>query len=127
MRLLAIAGGGAVVVAAAVAFWLTMSGNMAGTRTGPAEWPPAERAAFMRSCQQECQNSPGVTPEKYPLCERACTCAADEAEKTMNMAQLSDAAQAVGSGKASPEQTALLERLKSAGARCAAGSPPIQK
>lgn len=125
MRVIAIAGGVAFVAAAAVAFWLTMAGNHSGTTT--AGWPPAERAAFMRNCVEQCRAAPGVTADKYSICDRACTCAADEGEKTMTVQDLGRAAQAITDNNASAEQTAMMDRLKAAGARCAAGTPPPQK
>jgi hypothetical protein len=116
-RTIVVAAGIAFVVAAIVAYLVTMNGNRSD-RTG---WPPAERAAFMRNCVEQCRNSPGVTADKYPICDKACTCAADEGEKTMTVDDLAAAAQAISSGKASPKQTAMMDGLKAAGARCAAG------
>ena len=61
----ALVAGAAVLIA--VGLWLTMAGD----RTDGKGWPQSERAAFMRSCLEECGKSPGVTEDKYPLCDRA--------------------------------------------------------
>jgi hypothetical protein len=122
-RLIAIVGGVAFVVAAAVAFWFTMTGPRADGKG----WPAEERAAFMRNCVEQCRMSPGMTEAQYPICDTACTCAANEGEKNFTVAELAEAAQAVTSGNASPEQTAKMDRLKAAGMNCAAGNPPDKK
>ncbi len=115
-------GGAAVLIA--VALWFVMSGDRQQAGAG---WPPSERAAFMRSCIEECRNSPGVTADKYPLCDTACTCGADEGEKAMSVQELTATARAISSGSASAEQTAKMDRVKAAGMRCVMGSPPAQK
>ncbi len=116
-------GGAGVLIAVAVWFVIARDQPQAG-----AGWPPSERAAFMRSCVEQCRTSPGVTADKYPLCDTACTCAADEGEKTMSVQELAAAAQAINSRNASPEQTARMDRLKAAGMRCVARAPaPAQK
>jgi hypothetical protein len=120
-RLIAIVGGVAFVVAAAVAFWFTMAGNRADG------WPASERAAFMRNCVEQCRLSPGMTEARYPVCDTACTCAANEGEKNFTVAELGAAAQATISGNATPEQTAKMERLKAAGMNCAATNPSDKK
>ncbi len=112
-----------LAILALVAVWFVM-----GRGQPPAAgWPPSERAAFMRSCLEQCRTSPGVTEDRYPLCQSACTCAADEGEKTMTVQELASAAQAISSGKASAEQTAMMDRLKAAGMRCSTGTAPAQK
>lgn len=122
-RLIAVAGGVAVVAAAAIALWFTMASD----RTKLGGWPPSERAEFMRSCVEECRKSPGVTEDKYPLCDRACTCGADEGEKIMTSQELGQTAQAISSGSASAAQLAKMERVKAAGMRCVMGSAPDKK
>jgi hypothetical protein len=107
----------------AVAVWFAMPGS----RSGETGWPPSERAAFMRSCVEQCRKSPGVTEDKYPLCDKACTCSADEGEKIMTTAELGVVAQAISSGNASEEQTAKMDRLKAAGMSCAMGAAPDKK
>jgi hypothetical protein len=113
---------GAAVLAMVVA-WLVTAGN----RSEATGWPPSERAAFMRNCVEQCRKSPGVTEEKYPLCDRACTCSADEGEKIMTASELEGIAQAISKGIASVEQTAKMNRLKAAGMSCAAASSPVGK
>jgi hypothetical protein len=122
-RLIAIVGGAAFVVAAAVAFWFTMAANRADGKG----WPTEERAAFMRNCVEQCRMTPGMTEARYPVCDTACTCAANEGEKNFTVEELAAAAQATISGNASPEQTAKMNRLKAAGMSCAAGNPPDKK
>jgi hypothetical protein len=108
----ALVAGAALLVVIGV--WLVMSGNRKeGT------WPPSERAAFMRSCVEECRKSPGVTEDKYPLCDRACTCSADEGEKVMTAQEMGRTAQSISSGSASPEQIAKMDKVKAAGVSCA--------
>ena len=114
---------GGVALLIAVAVWLVMPGD----RKDETSWPPAERAAFMRSCVEECRKSPGVTEDKYPLCDRACTCGADEGEKIMTVQELGLTAQAIAGGGASAEQIAKMERVKAAGMRCAIDSASDKK
>ncbi len=114
------------VVAAAVAGWLAMSSGKKPDEAGTG-WPPTSRAAFVGNCIEQCRKSPGVTPDKYPLCDRACTCSADEGEKIMTAPELDSIAQAVAKGTATAEQTAKMERLKAAGMSCVMGSAPVQK
>ncbi len=114
-RLIAVVGSVAVVAAAAIALWFTMASD----RTALGIWPPAERAAFMRSCIEECRKSPGVTEDKYPLCDRACACSADEGEKVMTVQELAATAEAISKGAASADQSAKMDRVKAAGLSCA--------
>ncbi len=116
---------GGVAVLAIVGIWLTWSGNR--QEAASASWPPAVRGAFMRSCIEQCQKSPGVNADKYPLCDQACACAADEGEKIMTNQELDATAQAMSTASASPEQTAKMDRLKAAGARCVAAPAPASK
>src|SRR5471030_1889746 len=110
----ALLGGAAILIAVAV--WLVMPSD---GKDGGTSWPPSERAAFMRSCVEECRKSPGVTEDKYPLFDRACTCSADEGEKVMSVQELWSTATSISSGSASVEQTAKMERVKAAGLSCA--------
>ena len=121
-RFIAALLGGLVILALAVVWFVVAGHHKEGT-----SWPPSERAAFMRSCLEQCRTSPGVTEDRYPLCQSACSCAADEGEKTMTVEELASAAQAISSGKASAEQTAMVDRLKAAGRRCSTGTAPAQK
>ena len=117
----ALAAGASLLVAIGV--WLVMAGD----RKDGTSWPASERAAFMRSCVEECRKSPGVTEDKYPLCDRACACSADEGEKVMSVQELGLTAQSISSGSASAEQTAKMERVKAAGMRCAMQAAPEKK
>ena len=60
------------------------------------------------------------------MCDRACKCAADEAEKTMTVEEMASAAQAISSGKASAAQAATMDRLNTAGMRCVTDTPPTK-
>ena len=112
-RLLAIIVGAVVVIAAiaGVAIYLQRGQETGppGPLVTPGGWPASERAAFINSCVDKCRAAPGVTPERYPMCDRACKCAADEAEKTMTVEEMASAAQAISSGKASAAQAATME------------------
>ena len=118
-RLIAIAGGAAFVVAAAVALWFTMADRTV--------WSPETRADFMRHCTDSCRKAPGVTEDKYPLCDRICTCDVDESEKTMSPRALALAEKAVGDGTATTEQTEKINRIIAAGKRCAAEASAPEK
>jgi hypothetical protein len=115
---------GGVALLAVVAIWLLMPAAQTPEEKG---WPPSERAGFMSSCIQECRKSPGVTEDKYPLCDQACGCAADEGEKIMTARELETTAAAISGGNASAEQTAKMDRLKAAGAKCAAVTAPAKQ
>jgi hypothetical protein len=115
----ALLGGAVLLIAAAV--WLVMPGDR---KDGGTSWPPSERAAFLRSCVEECRKSPGVTEDKYPLCDRACACSADEGEKVMSVQELMSTAQSISSGSGSAEQTAKMDRVKAAGMSCVMQAVP---
>lgn len=117
-------GGAAILIAAAV--WFLMQGNREDREDGPG-WPPSERAAFLKNCVEQCRKSPGVTEDKYPLCDRACSCGADEGEKIMTARELAVIAQALNNGTASAEQTAKMNRVKAAGMSCVTGTAPSPK
>ena len=121
-RLIALLLGGTAVLALA-AIWFIVAGAHQDGRS----WPPSERAAFMKSCVEQCRSSAGVTPDRYPACDSACTCAADEGEKSMTVDELASAAQAITNGNASAAQTAKMDRLKAAGMRCATGAAPAKQ
>lgn len=121
-RLIVLTGSVAFVVAAAVAFWLTMAGH----RSPAAGWSAGERAAFMESCVRECRAAPGVTADRYPACDQACTCGADEGSRTMTARELDEAADASSHSRATDEQKAKLERMHEAAMRCVP-PPPAQK
>lgn len=121
-RLIAALLAGLAVLALA-AIWFVMGRD----QQAAIGWPPSERAAFMGNCIEQCRASPGMTESRYPICDSACTCAADEGEKIMTVQELASAAQAIGSGNPSAEQTAKMDRLKAAGMRCATGAAPAKK
>ncbi len=107
-RLLAIILGAAVAIAAIVVVALYLNRG----------WPPAERTAFIEACVKSCRGSPGVTADRYPVCDKACTCAADEAEKMVSARELTELYNAMQSKTATPEQNEKLEKMKSAGVTC---------
>jgi hypothetical protein len=86
-----------VALLAAVAGWWFVSADHNKDR---ALWSSSDRADFIRSCVEECRKSPGVTEDKYPLCDRACTCGADEGERIMTAGELAAVARALSSGNA---------------------------
>ncbi len=92
----------------------TSSPSQALTDTPPGHWPAGERTAFIKSCVDKCRASPGVTPDRYPVCDRACGCAADEGEKTMSVDEM---IAIYKSGKA--DQNEKLKRITQAGIACA--------
>ena len=61
-----------------------------------------------------------MTPERYPLCDQACTCSADEAEKMVTAQELVDLYKGMQSGRPTKEQNEKLEKMKAAGVACAA-------
>jgi hypothetical protein len=121
-RLLAIfAGSAAITLIAAVAITL-LRGQEAAPSDPSGRWPAPERAAFIDACVQKCRAAPGVTPDRYPLCDQACKCAADEAEKVVPGQELGEIYRAMQGGKATPEQNDKIERMKAAGIACARNS-----
>lgn len=113
-RLIAALLGGAAIMVLAGVWFVMVRANDDGT-----SWPPAQRAAFIRSCVEKCRLAPGVTEDRYPLCDTTCACAADEGEKIMTTRELTSAGLAMANGQVSAEQTAKVERLKAAGQSCA--------
>jgi hypothetical protein len=117
-RLLAAILGGVAVVAL-IAGAVVMLRDQS-TPAEPGRGPSAERPAFIDSCVKSCRNSPGVTPARYPVCDQACKCSADEAEKMVTPQELVELYKSMQSGKPTKEQTDKLERMKAAGVACAA-------
>lgn len=115
--------GGVALLVAVAAWWFVAADH----RKDGESWSSSDRADFIRSCVEECRKSPGVTEDKYPLCDRACACGADEGERIMTAKELAAVAQAITSGKATPEQSAKMDSVKAAGMRCIAIPPPAQK
>jgi hypothetical protein len=95
-----------------------------GPLATPGRWPAAERTAFIDSCVKSCRASPGVTADHYPLCDQACKCGADEAEKTVAAEELMEIYKAMQSGNATKDQNDKLEKMKAAGIACAKGTRP---
>ena len=89
----------------------------------PGPWPKEQRDAFIDSCNQKCRSSPGVTPDRYALCDKACTCGADEAERTVSSAELARIVMAQKVGMTSKEQDAKLQRIAAAGLACVGATP----
>ena len=109
----ALVAGAAVLIA--VGIWLTMAGD----RTDEKGWSADARGAFLGNCVRACRQAPGMTEATYPLCDRACACGLDEAEKTLSYQELGAAEQALGSKTASPEQAAKIDRIQAVGMSCA--------
>ncbi len=106
--------GGLTIAAVAVAgylFWMPSSG-----------WSTADRTSFIESCNRNCRSAPGVTPDRYPLCDKACTCAADEGEKIASGRELAEIEEAHKAGTASSEQNEKMQRITKAGLACIAGA-----
>jgi hypothetical protein len=118
--LAAILGGLAVVALIAGAVIMLRNQSTPSEPTAPGKWPPAERTAFIDSCVKSCRNSPGVTPARYPICDQACKCSADEAEKMVTPQELVELYKGMQSGKPTKEQSDKLEKMKAAGVACAA-------
>jgi hypothetical protein len=119
-RLLAAIFGGLAIIAVIAGVAITATTQRGQDTQLPGRWPAAERTAFIDSCVKSCRASPGVTPARYPLCDQACQCGADEAEKIVTGQELVDIYKALQSGKATNEQNDKLERMKAAGIDCAA-------
>ena len=113
--LAAILGGVAVIALIAGAVFMLRD---QGTPTEPGRWPPAERTAFIDSCVKSCRNSPGITPARYPVCDDACKCSADEAEKMVTTQELIELYKGIQGGKPTKEQIDKLEKMKAAGVAC---------
>lgn len=90
--------------------------------TTPGHWPAEQKAAFIESCNTKCKAAPGVTPDRYPLCEKVCTCSADEGEKILSDADLSEIYAAQQSGKMSLEQNEKMQKLTKVAQACTAST-----
>jgi hypothetical protein len=123
-RLLAIfAVSAAIALVAGIAITL-QRGQEAPPSDPSGRWPPQERTAFVDACVQKCRAAPGVTPDRYPLCDQACKCGADEGEKIVSGQELGEIYRAMQSGKATKEQNDKIERMKAAGIACAQNARP---
>jgi hypothetical protein len=119
-RLLAIFGGSAAIALIAAVAITLLRGQEAQPSGEPGRWPAQERTEFIDSCVKSCRAAPGVTPDRYALCDQACKCGADEAEKIVTGRELVEIYEAMQSGKPTNEQNDKLERMKAAGIACAA-------
>jgi hypothetical protein len=118
-RLLAAIVGGLAVIALIAGVAITLQRGQDEQPSGqPGPWPAQERTAFIDSCVKSCRAAPGVTPARYPLCDQACKCGADEAEKIVTGQELVEIYKAMQSGKPTKEQSDKLERMKAAGVAC---------
>jgi hypothetical protein len=108
--------GGVAVLVAIVLVAIPWPG---GKDAAPGRWPENERTSFIDSCVKSCRNSPGVTPDRYPLCDKACTCSADEGEKIIGSTELVAIYFGEKTGLASDEQKAKLQKLKDLSMACA--------
>lgn len=113
-QLIALLVGAAVAVAALVG-WLTL---------GDKGWSTADKEAFVSNCVEKCRAAPGVTPDRYPLCDRACACALEEGQKQMSGPELGAAAEAINSNTATPLQREKMSRIQSAAMACAMPPKP---
>jgi len=107
---LAIAGLVAVVVAIVY---------FAGRGGGPGAWPQEQRSSFVDACNKNCRSSPGVTPERYPLCDKACACALEEAEKVLSSREMVQIYLAQQSGTLTEAQKATMQKIATTGVACA--------
>ena len=124
-RILAAFGGLAVIALIAGVAITLQRGQDAQPSGEPGRWPAQERTEFIDACVKNCRAAPGVTPSQYPLCDQACKCGADEAEKIVTGQELVEIYTAMQSGKPTKEQNDKLERMKAAGIACATqGSHP---
>jgi hypothetical protein len=112
VRLIAAVTVGCFVIAFIVAFFTTIG------RPSDKTWSSTDRRTFIASCVEKCRIAPGVTADRYPLCDSACACAADEGQKLMTGAELGAAAQAISSGTATTEQTAKMSSIQTAAMAC---------
>jgi hypothetical protein len=116
-RWLAAIIGGVVVIALITGVAITLQrGQEQEPPATPGHWPANERTAFINSCVDKCRASSGVTPAHYPLCDHACDCAADQAEKTLTIADLVT----IYHGNATAEQKEKLKQVEAAGLACVA-------
>jgi hypothetical protein len=81
-------------------------------------WPKEHRNAFIEACNKKCKASPGVTPDRYALCDKGCLCSADEAEKIMTSAELVQYYLAEKAGLVSSEQKKKVQKIGEAGVAC---------
>jgi hypothetical protein len=81
-------------------------------------WSKEQRDAFIETCSKKCKSSPDVTPDRHALCDKGCSCAADEAEKIASSLELAQYYLAEKAGLASNEQKQKMQKIGQAGAAC---------
>jgi hypothetical protein len=113
--LLSALAGAAICVAVVLAF-VTLPGR---PESSSGAWPATQRANFIEACVESCRKAPGVTPDRFSLCDQSCKCAADEGEKLLPGGELTEIYLAYQKGNASPEQGEKLRKLQDAGLACA--------
>jgi hypothetical protein len=114
-RWLAAIIGGVVVVALIAGVAITLQRGAEQEPATPGHWRASDRTAFINSCVEKCRASPGVTPAKYPACDRACSCAADEGEKIMSFTELV----AIERDNGTAAQNEKVKRMTQAALDCA--------
>jgi len=121
--LLAALAGAAVCVAIALAVITLPDGRQApapgGSAAASGAWPESQRKNFIDACVDSCRKAPGVTSARYPLCDQACKCAADEGERLVPGTELAAIYLAHQTGTASAEQKEKMQKLGDAGLACA--------
>ncbi|HZP99646.1 MAG TPA: hypothetical protein VFB13_08925 [Reyranella sp.] len=90
--------------------------------TVPGHWRESQRSAFIEACNTNCKNSPGVTADRYPLCEKVCACSATEGEKILSEADLAEIVAAGRNGQASLEQNEKMQKLTKVAHDCTAAA-----
>jgi hypothetical protein len=112
--------GGAVLVAIALAVLPLRDSTVAPHAPQPPNhWSESERATFIDACAKSCRNSAGATAAGQALCERVCSCSADEGEKFLTVNELAAIVLAEKVGMASSDQKEKMQKLKDAGLACA--------
>jgi hypothetical protein len=115
-------GGLAIAGVVVMAVWYVRSPG-----GSPGGWPAEERRAFLDSCNKQCRSSPGVTPDRYPHCDKACVCGADEAERTVSYGELGRLVVAQKTGVSTHEQDEKMQRIAAASLACVGGTPGGKK
>jgi hypothetical protein len=85
-----------------------------------ARWPEAQRSSFIDACNKNCRSAPGVTPDRYPLCDKACLCAVEEGEKVLSGEDLTQIYLAQTGGKPTEEQKEKVRKLTRISLACVA-------
>ncbi len=99
---------------------MAIAGYLLWTREPSSGWSRAERASFIEGCTKNCRGAPGVGPDRYPLCDKACSCSADEGEKIASGKELAEIEVAHKAGTTTNEQNEKLQRITKAGLACIA-------